>query len=138
MRKQFYTVILFIGTTLLICSCSKEPTPVSIDRPNIPPPPPVPVKEYFWEKAWQKTGNDFEIKLQSPALTDSAINKGIKVQVAIYTDWSLFNDIPLTLTEIGLPDTVNLSYSVQPGNLRIVAKAPFEITWPSDVVIVYQ
>ena len=96
-------------------------------------------KEYFWKYSWQKDSvNSYQMIVNTWRLTDSAINRGVKVYVAIYTDWSPFERVPQTLHDVFLPDTVNLTYGVTAGHLKVFAKAPFEITWPSDIMIEYQ
>lgn len=71
-------------------------------------------------------------------MTDSAINKGISVGLAIYSDWSVFETLPFTIDDpTWLRDTINLSYTVTPGKLQIFAKTTDDITWASDVFIQY-
>lgn len=137
--KEF---IFFLSLSLSSCTKNRE---VAIPQTNpIPTVTPGPAgmlmgnKEYFWGYAWQKDSAIYEMKVDTWRLTDSAINRGIKVYAAIYTDWSSFDQLPLTLTDVFLPDTVNLSYTVTAGHLKVFAKAPFDITWQSDVMIDYQ
>lgn len=122
-------------TLLFIVSCSK-PEIHPIDRPVFPP---FDLKsEYFRAQAWQKISTGYQMSIQSSRLTDSAMNKGVKVSVALYSDWSTFYLIPSTLYDQDLPDTVTISYSVIPGQLKLIALAPFDITWKSDVLIEYK
>ena len=79
--------------SLSFTSCKKEKEitiPVSI-----PPTQPGGMlngnEEYFWGNPWQKNVNDYEMKIETARLTDLALNSGIKVYAAIYSDWSLIN-----------------------------------------------
>jgi hypothetical protein len=94
--------------------------------------------QYFWDNPWEKDSNNYVIKVESFRLTDSAISRGIEVYVAEYSDWSPFRQLPLTLYDPSLPDTVNLSFTAAPGEVQVIAKAPFAITWRGDVFIKYR
>ena len=136
MKLKIQSSCLLI-TLLLIVSCSK-PEIHPIDRPVFPPSPFDLKSEYFRAQAWQKISTGYQMSIQSSRLTDSAINKGIKVSVALYSDWSTFYLIPSTIYDQDLPDTVNISYSVIQGQLKLISVAPFDITWKSDVLIEYK
>jgi uncharacterized protein (UPF0305 family) len=79
-----------------------------------------------------------EIHLDTWKLTDSTINKGINVYVAIWTEMTTFERIPLIFYDFLQKDTIHLSYTAIPGQLQVIAEAPFEITYLSDVFIEYQ
>ena len=141
MKIQFRSLSFLLTLIISISSCNKSPEVTTYPLPPGPATPPATIvidKEYFWGSSWQKTSVGYEMKLNSPALTDSALNRGINVRVAIYTDWSMFNLLPLTLYDQFLPDTVNLSYTATRGQLQVFAKAPFDINWASDVFIEYK
>jgi hypothetical protein len=121
----------------VVFSCSKKGSPL-IDRPTVSPSPFEANREYYWGNAWQKTIMGYEMIIPSSRLTDSVINKGIRVGLAIYSSWSVFQTLPVTLYDpVSLPDTINLSYTAIPGDLKVVAKTAVNITWPSDVFIQY-
>ena len=71
-------------------------------------------------------------------LTDSAINRGIDVGVAVYSDWDPFEKLPFNYYDYDKKDTIHLSYDVRAGQLQVIAKASFKITYPSDVYIEYK
>jgi hypothetical protein len=137
MKKFFFGLFLlvFAGSAILL-SCKKENLTITDHISD--PPPFVPDRDYFWGQPWQKTSTGYEMKLQASRLTDSAINKGIRVGLAIYSDWSNFETLPFTINDPSwLRDTINLSYTVTPGKLQIFAKTTVDITWSSDVFIQY-
>jgi len=125
-----YITLLFMA----IAGCSKDPEPVPLRDRLGPPPPRSPYQEIFWGKKWQKITGGYEIKVQSTSLTDSVINKGISVFVALITDWTPFYQVPSTMSDISLPDTVNVTYTATRGQLQLFAKAPFEMNFESDVM----
>lgn len=140
MKPQSYIAYLAALFTIII-SCNKDigertnpiqgPSPQTIVYA-------VDNKEYFWNQPWQKTSTGYEIKIQTTSLTDSAINKGISVGLAIYSDWSVFETLPFTIDDpTWLRDTINISYTVTPGKLQIFAETTDDITWASDVFIQY-
>ena len=136
--------LLVVGLTLA-ASCGKEDAPI----PNAPTPPPLPVpvtpagpvahgnQDYFWGYPWSKTSAGYEIKLRTDRLTQDAINRGIKVHVAIWTEMSTFFPIPSRYYEPLHQAYVELSYTAAPGELQVLAKAPFEVKYESDVFIEY-
>jgi len=140
--KVNITVNILILSVLIISSCSKDVELKTNPNPNPTPSFPSGIingnKEYFWGRLWQQTSDGQEIFVETWRLTDSAINNGITIYAAIYNDWSSFHPLPLTLNEPGLTDTVNLSYTIIPGKVKVIAKAPFPITWLSDVMIEYR
>lgn len=138
-------IFLLLLTVTVISACSKHQDPIVTQPYTGPVVSPgfagdlMGNKEYFWKYSWQKdVANSYEMKVNTWRLTDSTINRGVKVYVAIYTDWSPFERVPQTLHDVFLPDTVNLSYKVTQGLLTIFAKSPFEINWSSDAMIEYQ
>ena len=135
MKVKSTLVVSLVIVFMAVVACSKKHEEILTQTP--PAPTHGDNKEYFWGLGWQKTTSGYEINLESPQLTDSAINKGIRVEVAIFTDWSVFRQLPLTFSEASLADTINLSYTAVPGRLKVIAKAPFEIDWQSDVRIGY-
>lgn len=139
-----YKFLLFL-TALILSACAKHKVPLPASTYSVAPVFPgfggVPVdnKEYFWKYSWQKDSvNSYQMIVNTWRLTDSAINRGVRVYVAIYTDWSPFERVPQTLHDVFLPDTINLTYKVTAGHLNVFAKAPFQIEWPSDIMIEYQ
>ena len=112
------------------------------------PPPSVPPqtssgfiignKEFFYSIPWKKDSSGFKMELDTRRLTDTVINKGVNVSLAINTDWSPFRQLPLTLNDPFLADTINRTYSLMPGQVKIFAKTPLDIKWASDVIIEYQ
>jgi hypothetical protein len=138
--------LLVIGLTLA-ASCDKEDPPIPNPRPTLLPAP-VPVtpvgpvahgnQDYFWGYPWSKTSAGYEIKLRTDRLTQDAINKGIKVHVAIWTEMSTFFPIPSRYYETLQQAYVELSYTAAPGELLVLAKAPFEVKYESDLFIEYQ
>ena len=128
-----FLVVLII----IFVSCKKEKE--SITYPPAPPQVPVSVnREYFWGIPWQKDSSGYVMNLDLGRLTDTAINRGVKVYVAIYSDWSFFYQLPQTLSDPFLTDTINLTFNLIPGHVQVFAKTPVEIKWPSDISILYQ
>jgi hypothetical protein len=127
---------------MTIASCFKD----GVRMTNPPPPGPpqtssgfiIGNKEFFYGIPWQKDSNGFEMEMDTWRLTDIAINKRINVSLAIYTDWSSFRQLPFILSDPFLPDTIGLTYSLMPGQLKVFAKTPLDIKWASDVIIEYQ
>jgi len=142
MKIQLQFLSCLLTLIISITSCNKSPEVTTYSPPPGPSIPPTPIvidnKEYFWGYSWQKISGGYEMKLNSLSLTDAAINRGISVHLAIYTDWSMFNQLPLTLRDQFLPDTINLSYTAMRGQLQVFAKAPFDLVWASDVFIEYK
>ena len=128
----------FFISVIIFLSCSKNGGLKTNPTPSFPSGMVIGNKEYFWRSSWQKTSEGQEILVETWRLSDSAINRGVTIHAAIYSDWSPFNPLPLTLHELGLPDTVNLTYTIIPGKVKVIAKAPFTITWLSDVMIEYR
>jgi hypothetical protein len=136
MRRQFKLASYLILIFTVIVSCSKkENSPAGTPTINLPP---FQVnREYYWANAWQKTATGYEMIIEPLRLTDSAINKGIRVHVAIESEMDPFERLPITLNYAYYPDTINLSYTAVPGKLTVIAKTSVNITWPSDVFIQY-
>jgi len=128
---------LLIALLIITSSCSKSTSLPKPDRATEPLPPFMLNREYFWRHPWQKTSTGYEMILRASALTDSAINKGIKVHVAIESEMMPFERLPVTLNYAFFPDTINLSYTAMPGQLQIFAKTSVNIHWLSDVFIQY-
>ena len=134
-KNALHTLIVaFVGVSFII-SCKKEEH-LAIDRPIDNSQYFINNREYFWAQSWQRSPNGYEMTLQTQMLTDSVINKGIKVGVAIYSEMSRFEPLPVTIDYSTRPgDTVQLTYTVMPGKLKVLAKTPATITWASDVFI---
>lgn len=98
----------------------------------------VPDREYFWRVEWHPALRGDEIHLNAPRLVDSQIGKGIEIGVAVYSDWDRFEKIPFKYYDSNKNDTIHLWYEMMPGQLQIIAKAPFTVTYPSDVYIQYK
>jgi hypothetical protein len=134
-QLQLFGCLILILT--IVTSCSKNPEP---DRPNpavvLPPSPPD--REYFWVQRWDSTSRGYEIHLNIARLTQTEINRGIDVGVAVYSDWDPFVKIPFDYYDYGQKDTIHLSYNAIPGQLQVIAKASFKIEYPSDVFIEYK
>src|SRR5258705_9835462 len=90
---------------LIFFACTKHRDPIIAQPYTGPVSPLIASKEYFWRYTWQKDfANGYEImNVDSWRLTDSAINKGIKIYVAIETEWSRFERISQTLYDPFLP-----------------------------------
>jgi len=134
--------VLALIVTVVACRKDKEPQryyPVS--PPQAPPQPSgfiVGNKEYFWGEAWHKTSAGYKINLNTWKLTDSTISKGINVSVAMWTEMTIFERIPMTFYDFVNKDSVHLSFTAKPGQLRVTAQAPFELNYESDVLIEYE
>ncbi len=143
MRVQllFLRSVLFLMTVITSCEEDDVLQPPSITNPPYAPKPAGPVvngsREYYWGLGWEKTNRGYEIQLKSNRLTQEAITKGIFPAVAIHTEMTTFDVIPLTFYDLIKKDSVHLSYSVSPGKLQVIANAPFEIYYVSDVYIQY-
>jgi hypothetical protein len=134
--KQQPHVISLLWVLLIIGACNKD----EVAMPT--PPAGLPAYTYpgeiFWAVPWNKTATGYEIVLNSKRLTQAAINKGVDVSVALWTEMTPFMQIPTTTYDLVQKDTINLSFAVKPDTLRVLAKAPFDITYESDVLIHYQ
>lgn len=123
---------------MIFASCHKEKG-VIMDPPVQPPQVSmIGDREYFYGIPWNKDSSGYEMNLDAWRLTGAAINKGIKIYVAIYTDWSSFFPLPMTLSDPFLTDTINLTYTLVPGHVKVFAKTPADINWASDISIEYQ
>lgn len=140
MKSRYKSFIWPMAVFMIITSCDKSAvTPPAQVNTTSSPPFTALDREYFWGLSWQKTSNGYEMKIQTPRLTDSAINNGIKVGVAIYSDWSVFDVLPFTINDPSwLRDTINLSYIATPGKLQVFATTSVDITWASDVSILFK
>ena len=138
MKSQIHLLSSLIAVLIITSSCSKSKSLPTPDRHVAPQWPFMVNRDYFWGEGWQKTATGYEMKLPTQRLTDSAINKGIRVGLAIFSDWSGFETLPFTIDDPSYyADTINLSYTAIPGNLTVVAKTSVNITWASDVFIQY-
>lgn len=97
-----------------------------------------PAREYFWSQQWSPTSRGDELNIRIPGLVDSVINKGINIGLAVYSDWDIFQVLPFDYYDENKRDTVRFMYEVIPGQLTIIAKAAFKMTYPSDVFIQYK
>lgn len=137
MKSQIHLPGFLFALLIITFSCSKSKSLPMPDRPIEPLPGYMVNREYFWRHYWQKTATGYEMILRSSALTDSAINKGIKVHVAIESEMMPFERLPVTLNYSGYPDTISLSYTPVPGRLNIFAKTSMTLVGPADVFIQY-
>lgn len=121
---------------LFVVSCSKEEVGTVANRPVVVQPPAAlrVDEEYFWAQDWQKTTRGQEIIVTSSRLTQAAIDKGIDVSVAIYTEMTLFTWLPTIIT---VTDKIELLYTVEPGKLYVIARTPTPLNFQSDVCIRY-
>ena len=142
-------IIIMLLASFLFASCTKEEKlpPYTVITSSPLPVSPIPThsgpfvhgnRDYFWALPWHKTPRGYEIHLNTTRLTNDQINKGISVSVAIWTEMTVFDAIPLTFYEHTQKDSVSLSYSAKSGQLEIIAKATFEIKYVSDVFIEYK
>lgn len=146
------SIAVFCIIIAVIAACNKDPqiVPFTSPSPHTPPPGPAGMwidnKEYFWGCPWKQDSSTYRMTVVTINLTDSALIKGIKVFAAISTDWDPFYQLPGTLNYYytSAADTINLSYSVIPGNaqspgkLTVVAKPSFSLSGAGDVMILYQ
>jgi hypothetical protein len=128
-----------------VISCSKQ-----IEHPSyqtLPAPLITPIvsnQEIFWAQPWRATQRGYEIDVYPALLTDSAINKGVDVGVAIYSEMTTFETLPRAFYEYTQRDSVYLSCVVTPHHLQIVAQASFDLgymsssTYLSDILIRYR
>lgn len=135
--KSKIQLVSFLIALLITFSCSKNKGLPINDRPIEPLPPYMVNREYFWGQGWQKTVTGYEMKLSTQRLTDSSINKGIRVHVTIDSEMIPFEPLPVTLNYAGYPDTINLSYTAAPGRLHIFARTSMIFRGPADVFIQY-
>ena len=128
-------VALIIIIVFVACHREKASIP---DRPAQPPQAaPIDDREYYYGIPWKKDSTGYEMNLDLGRLTDTTISRGVTVYVAMYTDWSPFYRLPLTNSDFELPDSVNLTYSLTPGHVKVFAKTPVNINWPSDISVAY-
>ena len=142
MKLQLQFLSYLVVLLITIASCSKDKEVRTYPPASVVSSPPsgfiVGNKEYFWARPWHKTSRGYEIHLDTWKLTDSTINKGINLYVAIWTEMTTFDSIPLTFYEYTQSDSVHLSYTAIRGQLQVIAEAPFEVRYVSDVFIEYQ
>jgi len=137
MQLPYLSSLLVLIIIIAFVACSKEKAIIT-DRPAQPPQvSPIDDREYYYGISWKKDSSGYEMNLGLGRLTDTTISRGVTVYVAMYTDWSPFYRLPLTLSETFLPDTVNLTYTLTSGNLKVFAKTPLNINWPSDISVAY-
>lgn len=132
---KYLTCLVLVS---VIASCANKVNYFLIERPAENSQFLINNREYFWAESRQRTANSLEMVLQTQQLTDSIINKGLKVGVAIYADSSRFETLPVTLDDPSwLGDTIQISYTVLPGKLNVFAKTSLNLSWRSDVFIQY-
>lgn len=137
MQLPYLSSLLVLIISIAFVACSKEKARPA-GWPVLPPQVlPVDDREYYYGVAWTKDSSGYEIDLGLARLTDTMISRGVTVYVAMYSDWSPFYSLPLTVSEVFLPDTVNLTYTLTSGNLKVVARTPLNINWPSDISVKY-
>ncbi|MBD0367268.1 MAG: hypothetical protein ICV53_14340 [Flavisolibacter sp.] len=136
---HFFGCLVVLLTTVAACHKDKATPPPNRQDSSPPPqgrPPLTGVihgnTEYFWGYGWTQTSRGQEIQITTIRLTQEAINKGISVHVAPYTEMSTFSELPVTVNGI------ELSYVAEPTHLYVIARAPFTISDASDVYIEYR
>jgi len=125
----------------MVLSCKKDTYPKPGWRPNNPAPRSgylVDNKEYFWGVNWHKTSTGYETDFDTGNLTDSAINRGVTVYVAMWTEMTTFQQIPSIFYDFGRNDSIHLSYTAAPGKLKVFAETPLGVDYQSDVLIEYK
>ena len=123
---------------MIFASCHKEKANTTGGPVQPPQVPVISNREYFYNIPWHRDSSSYEMELDLQRLTDTAIRRGVKVYVAIYTDWSFFYQLPQTLNDPFITDTINLTYTLMPGQLKVFAKTPVNLNWPSDISLEYQ
>jgi len=140
MKKQFKLLTFGVTIIVTIMACDKEPKSYS----PLPQPLPQPTtffegyKEYFWAQKWRKTSTGYEMNLNPLMLTDSAIRKGLKVSVAMWTEMTTYDSVPSIFYDFVRKDSVRLSYTATQGELKMFAKTALELNYESDVLIEYK
>lgn len=137
MHRPLLSFLLVFFISLIACHKPVEDRGVSSNPSPSGNPFVAPEREYHWGLYWSQTSRGNEIHLNSPRLSDSVIRRGVAIGLAVYSDWDLFGIIPFDYYDTNKNDTIHLSYDVTPGQLRIIAKTPFAISYPSDVYIQY-
>ncbi|HEX3164818.1 MAG TPA: hypothetical protein VHQ93_01090 [Chitinophagaceae bacterium] len=145
-RLKLTAAILLIATTALI-SCSKDSD--NYPRPSLPPPIPdifqprptviiIGNKEYHWGVQWDTSANGYKIIIGTVLLTQDAINRGVDVYVAPWSEMSVFEKLPYSYPPFG-GDTISFSYSAMPGQLKVYATTNQSRAWDmSDIYIEYK
>lgn len=142
---KFTNTILLISITTLL-SCSKDPDNYPRSSPPPPPvifqPPPTVMnignKEYLWGIQWDTSANGYKIIINTTLLTQDAINNGINVYVAPWTEMSVFEKLPYSYQTFP-GDTIHFSYSIIPGELKVYANTNMSQAWDkSDICIEYK
>lgn len=143
MKWDFRLVLCIAVLFVVINSCHKYDE-VRADW-NIPignPAPGTPAssvhRDYYWGLTWQQTARGYEIAIDSWKITDSAINRGINVHLAIFTEMTTFQKLPLSFYDQVRRDSVHLSYTATRGQILVLARATFNLNYASDVMIEYQ
>ena len=145
MKIQVSVVCCLLVLFLTITSCNKDGEVKNnlfpINNPSSPSQPSgiiVGNREYFWGNAWHRTSNGYAINLNTWRLSDSAINRGINIHVAFWTEMTTFEKTPLAFYNFLQRDTVHLSYIAIPGQLQVIGHGALDTTDKSDVFIEYE
>ena len=138
MKPHLHLFSFLLVLMTFLAACGKEDVSQATRLPEVRMPTmQVQRSEYFWGRPWHKTSRGYEIHLASDRLTQDAINRGISVGLAIATEMTTFFSIPGVYYDHTEKDSVHISYLVKPNSLEVIAKAPFEIDYVSDVSITY-
>ena len=140
MQINVFSCLLFLSLTALFCRKEKDARPYSPPSTGLPPPSGYVVdnKEYFWAVVWHKTTRGYETDLDTGRLTDSTINRGVNVSVAMWTEMTTFQQVPSIFYDFVRNDSIHLSYTVAPGKLQVLAETPLGVDYQSDVLIEYK
>jgi hypothetical protein len=137
MQLPYLSSLAALIIIISFVACHKEKASIADRRGQPPQVSPIDDREYYYGILWKKDSSGYEMNLDLGRLTDTTIRRGVTVYVAIYSDWSPFYRLPLTLSDPFLSDTVNFTYTLTPGHVKVFAKTPLNIDWPSDISVAY-
>ena len=126
--------------TIIVVSCTKDPVLLSSPSPVSPPVfNPFTNRDYYWALSWDTAANGYKIIITDPSLTQDAINKGIDIYLAPWTEMSVFEKLPFDYIDPALSDTLRFSYTIIPGQLKIISNTRLNNRWDqSDVYILFK
>jgi hypothetical protein len=133
-------IITLFAFFVLLAACKKEAGLKDLSsNPTLPYSSIDHNQEYFWMRGWTKlSGNKYKSIINTSRLTDTVLNRGISVWVAVYSDWDPFEQLPFTSNNSFLADTIRFSYTAIPGRVEIIAETALILDWPSDFLIKYR
>lgn len=120
---------------LLTASCQKDDA-VPLQAPSVRSV--WGAKQYFWINYWEAGPQGYQLKLKPDGLTQQAIDKGIRVYVAMWSETTPFEPLPTVFSIPSQGVKIELFYTARPGELRIIAQSPSSIPYPSDVYIEFK